>query len=79
MFADDTQIMTYSNDINIISETLNKDLENISNWIISNKLTLNKVKTEYLIIGSKQKLANIQIEQSLKIGDMEIKGVKTIK
>ena len=40
---------------------------------------MNKLKTEYLIIGSKQKLANIQIEQSLKIGDMEIKGVKTIK
>ena len=81
MFADDTQIMTSSNDISIVTETLNKDLENFSNWMISNKLTLNKCKTEYMIIGSRQRLANIQIEPSLimKIGDMEIKRVKTIK
>ena len=55
MFTDDTQIMTSSNDINIVTETLNKDLENISNWMISNKLTLNKGKTEYMIIGSRQR------------------------
>ena len=47
MFADDTQIMTSSSDINTITNNLNKDLNHISNWMASNKLTSNKSKTEF--------------------------------
>ena len=55
MFADDTQIGTASKDINSITETLNSELENISDWMAANKLSLNKSKTVYVIIGSHQK------------------------
>ena len=79
MFADDTQIMISSSDINTITNNLNEDLEHVSNWMTSNKLTLNKSKTEFMIICSKQKLANIQREPTLEIGDMVIQRVKSTK
>ncbi len=56
MFANDTQIGTASNDAIATAETLNEDLENISVWMATNKLSLNKSKTEFLLIGSHQKL-----------------------
>ena len=62
MFADDTEIMTSNSDFNKITNNLNEDPEHISNWMTFNKLTLNKSKIKYLIIGSKQKLTNIQRE-----------------
>ena len=47
MFADDTQIGTASKDFNSITETLNNDLANVSEWMDANKLSLNKEKTEF--------------------------------
>ena len=55
MFADDTQIAA-SHDIEVITETLNSDLNNVASWLSANKLTLNDSKTEYMIIGSKKRL-----------------------
>ena len=52
MYADDTH-QTYAD---IIHSCLNEDLLNISRWLISNKLTLNMAKTEFMLIGSGQKL-----------------------
>ncbi len=40
---------------NTIAEELNQDLENVSIWLSANKLTLNKTKTEYMIIGSNRR------------------------
>ena len=56
MFADDTQIDTSGNDINTVTNALNKDLKNVSDWLTVNKLSLNTKKTEYMIIGSYQRL-----------------------
>ena len=58
MFADDTQIDTASKDFNSITETLNNDLANVSEWIAANKLSLNKEKTEFMIIGSHHNIKN---------------------
>ncbi len=61
MFADDTQIETAGYDVNTISEELNQNLENVSIWLSANKLTLNKTKTEYMIIGSNRRVNHISI------------------
>jgi hypothetical protein len=52
MFADDTQIGVAGKVPKSITKTLNSDLTNISDWMAANKLSLNKSKTEYMIIGS---------------------------
>jgi retron-type reverse transcriptase len=56
MFADDTQIGVAGKDPKSITKTLNSDSTNISDCMAANKLSLNKSKTEYMIIGSHQNL-----------------------
>ena len=39
------------------------DLENgVNHWLISNKLSLNVAKTEFMILGSNQQLTTLFIE-----------------
>ena len=77
MYADDTHITYTDVDVNSIQLNLNHDLGNLNKWLISNKLTLNTAKTEFMLIGSRQKLStlssqpaelsidNVPIEKSL--------------
>ena len=60
MYADDMHI-TYAD------KDLNKDLLNISKWLIANKLTLNMTKTEFMLIGSRQKLNALTASPVLSI------------
>ena len=62
MFVDDTQIETSSDNVSVITHKLNHDLKNVSIWLSANKLTLNKTKTEYMIIGSNKRLKQIDLE-----------------
>ena len=55
MFADDTDISFHGDSSVDIEQKLNTDLENVKKWLISNKLTLNAKKTEYMIIGSRNR------------------------
>ena len=55
MYADDTHLTYADNDICSIEASLNQDLSNINRWLIANKLTLNMTKTEFMLIGSRQK------------------------
>ena len=62
MYADDTQIIyvIYADvDVNSIQLNLNHDLGNLNKWLISNKLTLNTAKTEFMLTGSRQKLSTL--------------------
>ena len=79
MFADDTQIATSSDDIKVITETLNRDLNNVANWLSANKLTLNNSKTEYMIIGSKKRLSQVTADPAISVGNLEIKRVEMTK
>ena len=79
MFADDTQIETSWYDINVIAKKLNNDLENVSTWMSANKLTLNRTKTEYVIIGSNKRVKHIDAEPCLQIKYREVNGVKITK
>ena len=55
MYADDTHLTYADNDICPIETSLNQDLSNINRWLIAIKLTLNMTKTEFMLIGSRQK------------------------
>ncbi len=79
MFADDTNITTKGLNVEEIQMRLNYDLEHIHQWLLANKLTLNKDKTEYMIIGSRQRLSNIEIDPTIELGEGKIKRVKHSK
>ena len=80
MFADDTQLDRSSSDVNIVIVTnaLN-DFKNVSDWLSTNKLSLNTEKTEYMIIGSHQRLRSIETEPAIYLGANKIKRVKSTK
>ena len=79
MFADDTNISTQGKTCTEIQDRLNTDLENVHRWLISNKLSFNKKKTEYMIVGSRQRMSNITTKPKIVLGDSAIKRVTKAK
>ena len=79
MFADDTNLTASGNTITELHNKLNNDLENIHQWLLANKLTLNTSKTEYMMVGSRQKLGKGEDDTHIKLGDNKIKKVKETK
>ena len=57
MYADDTNLSFASDNIDTINHNINHELTNVNEWLIANKLTLNKSKTEFMLIGSRQRLS----------------------
>ena len=58
---------------------MNHDLANIKEWLIANKLTLNKSKTEFMLIGSRQKLRTFDKSPSLVIDGAPLNRVSNTK
>ena len=79
MYADDTNLSLASSSTNNIEVKLNDDLVRVNEWLIANKLTLNSSKTEFMLIGSRQRLSTFQTVPSLSIGDKPIKQVNYAK
>ena len=60
MYADETSITYASNDVEEIERCVNIDLDRIRIWLAANKLTLNTTTTEFLLIGSRQRLSTLE-------------------
>ena len=64
---------TYADaDVKSIQLNLNHDLRNLIEGLISNKLTLNTAKTEFMLIGSRQKLRTLSSPFELSIDNVPI-------
>ena len=79
MYADDTHITYTSVDENLIQSNLNHDLDNSNKRLISNKLTLDSAKTEYMLIASRQKLSTFSNPLECSIDNVPIKHVFSVK
>ena len=81
MYADDTHLTLAGNKVDsyCIELNLDEDLASISEWLIANKLTLNKSKTEFMTIGSRQRLKTPPHSLSLKIDGAPKSQVPSIK
>lgn len=78
MFADDTTIYLAGKTIAEVRTELERELNNIVNWVENNKLVLNVGKTTSIIIGSKHSLrAKPQLNISIK--NTIIKQIEEIK
>ena len=53
-------------------------IEDIRSWMLSDKLKLNDNKTEFLIIGTSQQLAKVDIG-SIRVGDSDVSPVSVAK
>ena len=50
MFADDTSVSYAANSVNELQNVLNSELKSLHNWLITNRLSLNIAKTEFMAI-----------------------------
>ena len=80
MFADDTNLFYTEENIKTLFDIVNIELQKISQWFISNKLSLNVTKTKYSFFHKPSKKDNIPLVlPKLSICNNEIKGSEFIK
>ena len=76
MHADDTHIIYAGSDLHLIQSSLSHDLET---WLVSNRLTLDATKTEFMLIGSWQRLSTLSDTLVLSIDNVPIEQVSSVK
>lgn len=59
MFADDTSISYATDSAEELQNVINSELKSLNDWLIANKLSLNIVKTEFMVIGSGQRIKTL--------------------
>ena len=59
MYADDTNVTFSAATIPDLESQINSDLIYVDRWLKANKLSLNVVKTEFMVISSRQKLQSL--------------------
>ena len=79
MYADDTHLTYADNNIGSIELCLSEDLLNVHTCLNANKLTLNMTKTEFMLIGSGQRLNIIAASPSALMNGTQVKQVATTK
>ena len=80
MFADDTNISFSSNTFSDLEHLINFELQSLNRWLIANKLSLNIAKTEFMVIGSRQRLATFDDpELCVTVNNASVKQVKFAK
>ena len=58
LFADDTNMFFTGRDLQTMTKVINEELINVQEWLHCNKLSLNVLKTHYIIFTSRNKCAN---------------------
>ena len=79
MFADDTTLTVSGKSISDVEITINYDLVQVKGWLSANKLSLNVIKTEYLLIGSRHNVNNLSAVPKVFVGEVPIKRVRQTK
>ena len=79
MLADDTNLTFAKIDMNEMNKEMNIDLVCVSERLVSNKLSPDISKTEFMLIGSRQRLSNISHYPKPLLDNTPIKQVKVTK
>ena len=79
MYADDTSVCVPGKDIYEIESKINYDLSKINDWFAANRLSLNTVKSEFMVITNAQKHKSLGSTPVVKIGDTQLKNVSNTK
>ena len=83
MYADDKAISLSSKSIDDLQNDLNLDLLKTQDWLHTNKLSLNVVRTQSRIIGSGPTIRRIEgqtdVQLSFSIGDQAIEMITDAK
>ena len=78
LYADDSQIFSSAKDCVELNANLNHDLNNVSQWLVKNKLQNHSTKTKLMYVGSNHNLAKIDNEFPVMINDQLIPRVHSL-
>ena len=67
MFADDTNVSFAADYLEELQSVINSELERLKSWLITNKLSLNIAKTEFMTIGPRQRINATQGSMTIKL------------
>ena len=56
-----------------------KDLKGIASWLSANRLTLNMLETDFMVIGSRQQVASLEEDIALSLLNTELEKVNSVK
>ena len=80
LFADDAALLASANNINKLKKLVNKEVKLLHEWLIRNKLTLNLLKTKYMLFANKNKITTKARKKfRITIGKYTIHEVDQIK
>ena len=65
MYADDTSISYSSSSLVDIEQTLNSELNDLKLWMQGNKLSLNVLKAQAMVVGSQPKIKKITVDHPI--------------
>jgi len=65
MHADDTELHFSSRDLSVVEKTLQDDVNNVSTWLVVNRLKLNVSKSLCMLIGSRQRTGGLDLAITL--------------
>ena len=54
LFADDTFLCAQNSDVELLEMEVNRELKNVYQWLVANKLTLNIGKSKFMIVTNKK-------------------------
>ena len=77
LFADDTTIYSTSEDIPTLFNNVNLDLDSLTEWFRSNKLSLNVGKTNYVVFKNDPR--PIDSNLNIKVGNIPIEHKNVVK
>ena len=77
LFADDTNLFLQHQNLNQMIQIANQEIKNVSQWLDSNKLTLNVSKTNFMIFKTRKKKINMPVRITIK--DKNTEQVKSTK
>ena len=75
LYADDTGLTVSNSDLQTLPDLISEDLREIDSWLCMNRLSIDTIKTKYMILSSKAKLAKIDQNPKILIQNKKIKRV----
>ena len=79
MYTDDTNLTFVSKDSEELISSLANDLDNLKQWLDSNRLTLNVLKTKCLFTGTRQKISLLPSEPHTYLDGHSVERVNSYK
>ena len=76
LFADDTSVFMSHKDLHTLQTDFNREIELMTQWLVLNKLSVNKKKTNYMLFTNRK--INLDLV-TVKMGDSLVNRVSAIK